>query len=160
ECDSASETLERIDAFAHSNVSTWLVAHRETQLLLDRARADIQQILSLAPSRITLHPVLRQRQITLRFRGLSFARWEESRTLFGYPEIHKELTPASQHTLKELLCELEIRRHPLAPDVTHTPFRRQAERWLETLVREDVSRVDAALDSRFAYAQVLAETGG
>src|SRR5262249_8586125 len=51
-------------------------------------------------------------------------------------------------------------RHPLAPDVTHTLFRRQAERWLETLVREDVSRVDAALDSRFAYAQVLAETGG
>jgi hypothetical protein len=39
-------------------------------------------------------------------------------------------------------------------------FRAQPERWLETLVREDVTRVDANLDPKFAYAQVLANAGG
>src|SRR5262249_12085198 len=44
ECDPASETLERIDPFALTNISTWLVARRETQSLLDRARPDIQRV--------------------------------------------------------------------------------------------------------------------
>lgn len=43
-------------------------------------------------------------------------------------------------------------RHPL--------FRAQPERWLEFQVREDVSRIDAALDPQHAYGQVTAATGG
>ena len=35
----------------------------------------------------------------------------------------------------------------------------QSERWLEFLVREDVTRVDAMLDRQFAYTQVLATSG-
>jgi len=33
------------------------------------------------------------------------------------------------------------------------------ERWLESMVREDVTRVDAPLDPRFVYAQVFASAG-
>jgi len=39
------------------------------------------------------------------------------------------------------------------------PYRVQAERWLECLVRNDVTRVDGVLDSRFVYAQVFAGSG-
>ncbi|HEX3544435.1 MAG TPA: hypothetical protein VHT31_07910 [Candidatus Acidoferrum sp.] len=39
-------------------------------------------------------------------------------------------------------------------------YRGQAERWLELLVRNDVTRVDSVLDSRFVYAQVFAGSGG
>jgi hypothetical protein len=39
-------------------------------------------------------------------------------------------------------------------------YRTQAERWLEFLVREDVTRIDATLDSRFAYSQILASSAG
>ena len=39
-------------------------------------------------------------------------------------------------------------------------FRAQAEHWLESLVREDVSRIDAVLEQRFAYSQVPAATAG
>ena len=53
-----------------------------------------------------------------------------------------------------------MHRHPLASDPRHSLYRAQAERWLESIVREDVSRVDAALDSRFVYAQVFANAGG
>jgi hypothetical protein len=53
-----------------------------------------------------------------------------------------------------------VHRHPLASDTRHSLYRAQAERWLESIVREDVSGVDAALDPRFVYAQVFANAGG
>jgi hypothetical protein len=55
--------------------------------------------------------------------------------------------------------ELETRRHPQASNLRHPLFRGQSERWLEFLVREDVTRVDALLDRQFAYTQVLATCG-
>ncbi len=51
-------------------------------------------------------------------------------------------------------------RHPLANETRHPLYRAQPERWLESIVREDVTRVDAMLDQRFVYAQVFANAGG
>src|SRR5207245_3149929 len=62
--------------------------------------------------------------------------------------------------LSELLQLLDDWRHRLATDTRHPRFRAQPERWLESIVREDVTRVDAMLDQRFVYAQVLANAGG
>ena len=42
----------------------------------------------------------------------------------------------------------------------HELYRAQPERWLESLVREDVTRVDAVLDPRFVYSQVFASSAG
>lgn len=55
--------------------------------------------------------------------------------------------------------DLGIYRRPLASDTRHPLYRAQAEHWLEALVRNDVTRVDGVLDSRFAYAQVVAGGG-
>jgi hypothetical protein len=63
-------------------------------------------------------------------------------------------------TLQKLLAELEAHRYPLSTEARHALFRSQPERRLESLVREDVSRFDPLLDSRFASAQVMAATGG
>ena len=38
-----------------------------------------------------------------------------------------------------------MRRHPLASATRHPLYRAQAERWLECLVRNDVTRVDGVL---------------
>ncbi len=56
--------------------------------------------------------------------------------------------------------DLRTHRHPLVTDTRHSLYRAQPERWLESLVREDVTRVDAALDPRYVYSQVLANAGG
>ena len=158
--DRSREVLEKINPSDLSNLSSWLVPARETQSLLDSARADLERVTSLAPSRITLHPSVPARQIVLRFHGLSFARWEDHKIYFGFSEARQELTPSTKQALKQLLLDLEVHRHPLALDTLHSSFRAQPERWLESLVREDVTRVDAALDHRFAYSQVLANAGG
>jgi hypothetical protein len=58
------------------------------------------------------------------------------------------------------VTDLEFHRHPLASDTRHRLYRSQPERWLESLVREDVTRIDVALDPRFVYSQVFANVCG
>ena len=160
ESDPARETLERMDASRAGNLDTWLVAHRECEALLDRSRSDVGPIVAQAARSITVHPVPQSREVSLRFRGLPFARWEDGRIFFGIPDSREELTASTRPVLKNLLHQLEIYRHPLASDTRHSLYRAQPERWLESLVREDVTRIDATLDPRFVYSQVFAHAGG
>ncbi|MHB8503398.1 MAG: hypothetical protein ACYDCG_16105 [Candidatus Acidiferrales bacterium] len=160
ERDPVRETLERIDPRSAGNQDTWLVPHRESQALLDHSRPALDRVVALSPRAVTVHPVAQSREVLLRFRGLAFARWDDGRVFFGCPDTREELTPTTLSALKKLLQQLENYRHPLATESRHALYRAQPERWLEALVREDVTRVDAALDSRFVYSQVFAHAGG
>jgi hypothetical protein len=93
--------------------------------------------------------VAQSREVWLRFRGLPFARWDDGRVFFGINDARTEVTPASRPSLKRLLHELEVHRHPLARDTRHPLYRAQAERWLDSIVREDVTRIDAMFDQRY-----------
>jgi hypothetical protein len=159
EFDPRNESLLRIDPNALANLTTWLVASRARELLLDRANSELNPIVALAPQAITIHSDLQNAEIILRFRGLAFARWEEGVVYFGAAgDLRTKLTPSSQSELKAVLQDLEIHRHPLATNTRHPLYRAQAERWLETIVRSDVTRVDASLDPRFVYTQLFANS--
>jgi hypothetical protein len=160
ERDPLRETLEKIDPRGAGNQDTWLVHYRESQALLDSARSALDALIALSPRAVTVHPVAQSREVWLRFRGLAFARWDDGRVFFGCPEVIQELSPSSLPALRNLLQQLENYRHPLTTETRHAFYRAQPERWLEALVREDVTRVDAALDSRFVYSQVFAHAGG
>ncbi|HKW61131.1 MAG TPA: hypothetical protein VJN89_01185 [Candidatus Acidoferrum sp.] len=152
--------LEKIDPRSAGNVDTWLVPARESESLLQRARQALDSIIAAEPNCISMHPVVQTREVWLRFRGLPFARWDDGRVYFGIGECRRELTTGSQKDLKQLLGDLSRYRHSLATDTRHALYRAQPERWLESLVREDVARVDAMLDARLAYSQVFASAGG
>jgi len=160
EHDPALNILEKIDPRRAGNLDTWLVPHRESEALLKQARPVLDVIIALAPQAVTLHPAAQSREVWLRFRGLPFVRWDDGRVFFGINDSREELTPASRRALIHLLHELEVFRHPLASDTRHSLYRAQPERWLESIAREDVTRIDAMLDQRFVYAQVFANAGG
>jgi hypothetical protein len=160
ERDAVRETLERLDPRAVGNIDSWIVPQRETQSLLDQARAALDPIGALAPRAISLHPSVACAEVWLRFRGLAIARWDEGRVFFGIGERSEELTAASWPALKKMLHDLETYRHPLATDTRHALYRAQPERWLQAIVREDLTRVDAQLDVRFVYSQVFANAAG
>jgi hypothetical protein len=160
ERDPVRQTLENIDLRCAGNQDSWIVPQRESQALVDYARSALDPVVALSPRAITVHPVAQTREVMLRFRGLSFARWDDKRIFFGCPDPREELTPTSLPALKRLLQQLETHRHPLATESRHAFYRAQPERWLEALVREDVTRIDAALDARFVYSQVFAHAGG
>lgn len=160
ECDPVREALEKIDPRSAGNQDAWLVPRRESQALLDLSRSGLEPIRALSPRAITIHPLAQSREVLLRFRGLAFARWDDGRVFFGCPDSRNELDGSTWSALKDLLQQLENSRHPLAAETRHALYRAQPERWLEALVREDVTRVDAALDPRFVYSQVFAHAGG
>jgi hypothetical protein len=160
EHDALLNVLVRIDPRSAGNVDSWLVAVRESDSLLQRAKPELESIVAVAPKSISVHAALPAREVCLCFRGLPFARWEDGRVYFGIGDFREELTAHSRAALKRLLHDLELYRHPLATDTRHAMYRAQPERWLESLVREDVTRVDAALDTRFVYSQVFASAGG
>ena len=152
--------LEKIDPRSAGNVDTWLVPARESESLVQRARQDLDWIIASEPNSISLHAAVQTREVWLRFRGLPFTRWDDGRIYFGISDFRRELTTASQPDLKQLLQGLVRYRHPLTTDTRHALYRAQPERWLESLVREDVTRVDAALAARFVYSQVFASSAG
>jgi hypothetical protein len=160
ERDPVREVLEKLDLRAAGNIDSWIVPQRETQSLLDRVGRALDAIVALAPRCITLHPSAALKEVWLRFRGLGLAKWEDDRVFFGTAERREELNAASWPALKKLIADLEVHRHPLASDTRHALYRAQPERWLEALVREDVTRIDAQLDARFVYSQVFANAGG
>jgi len=160
ELDPARETLEKIDPRSAGNLDSWLVPFRESEALLAQARPALDPIVALAPKAITVHPSVQSKEVFLRFRGLPIVRWDEGRIFFGTSDAREELNPATRPALKRLLHDLEIHRHPLASDTRHSLYRAQPERWLESIIRSDITRIDAALDPRFVYAQVFANAGG
>ena len=160
EHDPALNILEKIDPRRAGNLDTWLVPHRESESFLNQARPGLEPIVALAPQAVTLHPAAPSREVWLRFRGLPFARWDDGRIFFGINDAWQELTPASRPALNRLLHDLEVHRRPLANDTRHSLYRVQPERWLESIARADITRIDASLDQRFVYAQVFANAGG
>jgi len=160
ELEPQRETLERIDLSSTGNIETWLVPKRESQSLLDQAQSAIDPIVALAPGVITVHPVVQSRQVWLRFRGLAFARWDDGVVYFGTAERREKLGVASRPALQRLLNDLETHRHPLASDTRNSLYRAQPEGWLESLVRKEVTRIDATFDSHFVYTQVFANSCG
>jgi hypothetical protein len=158
ELDPRQETLSRIDLRSVGNLDTWLAPRREVQSLLDQAKAKIEPIVELFPQAITVHPTVHSDEVWLRFRGLAFARWDDGQIYFGGTDPRRKLTSAAEPALRQLLRDLEVHRHPLAGDTRHSLYRQQSERWLESIVRSDVTRIDAALDTRFVYPQVFANT--
>jgi hypothetical protein len=159
ELDGTLEVLEKIDPRRAGNLRTWLVPFRESESLIERSRGAVDEVVALDREAITVHPCAATREVVLRYRGLSFAHWKDGTIFFGLNEPRRELSSLTRPGLESLLQKLHIFRHPLATDTRHALYRAQPERWLEAIVRQDVTRIDAMLDARFAYSQVFAGAG-
>jgi hypothetical protein len=157
--DSRLDVLEEVNIIQAGNIASWLVPHREFQALLDRANPALAPIVALAPHSITLHPTP-SRTVVLRFRGLQFAVWENGELFLFHGESRQLICGDARAFLTPRLHELDSHRHSLSGDTRHPLYRAQPERWLEALVREDVTRVDACLNPEFVYTQVFANAAG
>lgn len=160
ELDSSQETLERVAPQTNGNCASWLVPRRESQLLLDRAAEVVAPIVALAPDAISLHPVFQSREVVLRFRGQPFAGWRDGRAYFGTGAAWAELTSATENSLRQTVLNLRHFRAPLPQNMRHPLYRAQPERWLQSLIMQDVTRVDFQLDREHVYEQVIAESVG
>jgi hypothetical protein len=149
--------IARSDA---GNLATWIVARREIEQAIAVAMPQAKRIRALVPEAIRIGVAAATQEVTLRFRGLEFARWRQGEMWFGLGDRQEILTPKRWPALEALVRQLETHRHALASETKHRLYRAQPERWLETIVSADPARIDARLDPKHIYSQVPAFSSG
>ncbi|MBI1750486.1 MAG: hypothetical protein HY234_03590 [Acidobacteria bacterium] len=159
ELHEAAWRLRRVDPRDAGNLLTWLTPRREAEETRAAARGAVEQTMALAPGAIDAIVPPGTREVALRFRGLEFARWQGGRLHYGLCGDRRATKTKHRPTLEALVQEMERFRNPLAPDKNHPLYRAAAERWLESLALEDITRIDARLDAAHVYPQVPALSG-
>ena len=99
--------------------------------------------------------------IVTSIRGLEFARIsiKTGRVEFGTGDERRRLSGSNHSELESLASSIIARRNGGTHKKTDLLFRSQSERWLESLIRRDVTSIDATLDPRYVYLQVPAYRG-
>ena len=165
EVDEALKNIRPVAAFDQADLSDKLkrASHRaewskpgapscETVGLLNRAK-------QLAPH--ALETCQRSGWIYLSIRGLTFARisLNKASVEFGLNRPRKKLDDSNRAELDDLISLIYTERKADSQNRGDPIFRSQAERWLEAIIRNDVSVIDPTLDGRFVYSQVPAYRG-
>ena len=152
--------IRRVPVSDAGNLKSWLVPRRDVEAVIARAQDALGRIRAMWPgtpaAQIELRPSPDAKELAFCHRGLEFARWTREGVLFGLGNAQKPLTEKSERVLERTLHQLDLYRNAKAPDVNHWMYRAAPERWLESMVIEDPTRIDAQLDERFFYPQVPA----
>lgn len=158
--------IQKMDVADAGNLESWLIPRGEVESSLAQARAAFAGIASLAaatsvaPEAFADRAIAATSEVALCFRGLEFVRWTRDGILFGLGDAREELTNSNEPKLDRLVQQLDLHRSPLSSETNHRLYRASPERWLESLVLEDPSRLEAQLDPRFLYSQVPALAAG
>jgi hypothetical protein len=97
--------------------------------------------------------------ISVRVRGLEFARATDSELLFGL-ETRRVATAVNLAEVQHLGAEIARMRSPDAANRENPLYTRSPEGWLESAVRGNLEEVDASLLPSPVYGQVPAFTAG
>jgi hypothetical protein len=162
EFDETGARICRTDPADAGNLQSWLIPRSQTESALGFAGDAVARVRSFLPGTAGNSGVIAARVIpgtddlAFGFRGLEFARWSAGQIFFGLGDSRQRLAKETEGSLARLLSQLDLHRNSLAEDTKHPLYRAAPERWLETLLLEDPSRLDAQLDLRFLYSQVPA----
>ena len=116
----------------------------------------LEKVLNLAPNLIRRYPRF-QDYDSLRLWGLDFARVmgvDRDRICFGVGPVRTELTEDNFDSLRALVREILYYRRADSPDVRHPYYKLQAERWLESLVLDDIPRLFPEMAPESVYSQI------
>ncbi len=177
EFDEKTEELEQRDAADHGNVATRLVqaagedarerfgaaAARVMELVPETMRGMVEQRMRGGSEMAFLLHGLEFARARVRYAGQSFNRVQE--ITFGAGANETPLTEENAEELRELVARLFARRRAgesgsSRPDGRDPLYRMQPERWLESVLRRDITAIDERLDGEHVYTQVPAFAAG
>jgi hypothetical protein len=168
ELDEKTEELEQRDAADQGNITTRLVHAPNEAAARERFAESAARVMALVPE--AMRNVVEQRirsgtemafllhglefaRVRMGYGGESFNRVQE--VTFGAGANETPLTADNEGKLLELVARLFARRSSAA-DKRDPLYRMQPERWLESVLRRDVTAIDAHLDPTHVYTQVPA----
>lgn len=159
EMDAERWRVRRVGPSELGNAAARLSLRRESQQLLAAAAEITSRLKALARDEedaIAAVVVPGARDVAFRFRGLEFARWRNGALLEVTPDGWLAPATIDSPHWRERLGEMAAHRHPAAGELNHPLYRAQGERWLESLVVADPTRIEPRLDPRFIYPQLPA----
>ncbi len=147
---------------AEGNFDTGLAPRRHAESLLEHHRAFVADMLGDAAHAVDVLPDSLGQQISLRVFGLEVARVEGAivpNARFGLEGQSRRLTLERRDEWRQFLSQVIRLRQVESPDRQSVEYQMQPERWLESLLVRDLSRLDPALRGDIAYQQVPAIAG-
>jgi hypothetical protein len=163
EMDVDRESLAYVDLSDSGNVDTLLTRVSTFRSGDDCSRREeFRRLVSLSPQHI--EPIYRSHSnsVSFRVRGLEFAtlhlRGSEGLTT-GVGKQDPVKTYSDWKRVGEMVDEIVGQRQCTSRDKRKAFYRLQAERWLESLILQDIQLIDPGLDSCHVYPQVPAFLG-
>ena len=141
---------ERVDLRDYGNLDTRLEPYRRRlPSELDRMLAPIREIDGVEAIERA------DGELSLRVRGMEFARTSENQLLFGLQK-RRPANSSRASEIRRLAEELSRLRSPGAIDRQNPLYLRSPEAWLESQVRKEIEAIDARLLATPIYGQVPA----
>ena len=163
ELEGREDNLREIEVSDRGNVRTRLVHWTDEAQARERFAAAINRVLELMPE--AEMAIVSPAEIAFRCNGLAFAKARlthqpgtlcpTAEIVFGVGADERVLGGQNADAFRSLVRSVGEVRHPEGPR-DHALWRLHPERWLESLVVQDVSRVDERLDATSVYSQVPA----
>jgi hypothetical protein len=126
-----------------------------------RWSAQLEQVLKMAPDLIRRYPRFYDYD-SLRLWGLEFAQAtgsDRNRICFGVGMPRIELNEDNYDCLRNLVNEIMFFRRPDSPDTQHPYYKLQAERWLESLILENIPELFPEMAPESVYSQIPVYVG-
>jgi hypothetical protein len=165
--DERERHLRQLDCRDRGNIATHLVQCTNVSAARDRFAASIAAVLQAAGERAGEVEIaaLSASEIAFRVHGLEFARARvpleavsfarNQELVFGLGCAEHVLDEQTQPAFDELVARVLAGRHAAAGR-NSVLWRMHPERWLESLVKQDVALVDSRLNAAEVYSQVPA----
>jgi hypothetical protein len=157
EWHAGEEHPRAVDLKDFGNVATRLAPRRQGEALAERHQDLLRNLLGDRFSRIEVVPDSTGTFLSLRVLGLEVARVEGQlapRIYFGLEGSLRRFDEDSREEFCQLLDRALETRRPDRPDPASEFYRLQSERWLESLLLRDITKLDPALSPACVYPQV------
>jgi hypothetical protein len=151
-----------IDWRDYGNVETRLAPRHLAADLLERHRGLLSRLLGELLARVDVIVDPAAAALSIRVLGLEVARVEgllAPRITFGLPGNPRRLKEGNHAELRQFLETTLSIRCAASPNPSSDLYRLQSERWLESMVVRDVTKLDPALLPTCIYPQVPALSG-
>ena len=172
ELDERNDELTRLDPADQGNLDVRLSHCFNHEAALDRSRASIDKVFGLLPVEASGMVEVRPRsaaEVAFLLHGLEFARvrhataansfTRQDEITFGAGANETALTAATEELFIDLVCRLLESRHA-GGNMRDPLYRLQPERWLESVLRQDLTEIEPTIVPECVYSQVPAFSAG
>ncbi len=154
--------LRPVDLADFGNIETRLARCLKGEAPSARQLDAVREWLGDLAGRVDVVPAPASNALSLRVLGLEIARLEGQvapQIYWGLEGNVERLGESNRQASRGFVAKVLEQRRPESPAPAHEYFRLQSERWLESLLVQDLTTIDPALSPDCIYPQVPAVAG-